>query len=73
MSATLQEEAAGKLLVIRLSGKLTTEDYQHFVPEVDRLIREHGKIRMLVHMHDFPEEKADEAFDWVRQGVLQPV
>jgi hypothetical protein len=49
----LQGEAGGKVLVVRLSGKLTKEDYQRFVPEVERLVRQHGKIRMLVQMHDF--------------------
>jgi hypothetical protein len=53
MPVTLQEEAGGKVLVARLGGKLTKEDYEHFLPEVERLIRQHGKIRMLVQMHDF--------------------
>ncbi len=53
MSVNLQEQAGGKILVLKLSGKLAKEDYQHFVPEIERLIGQHGKIRMLVHMHDF--------------------
>ena len=53
MSISLREEADGKVLVIRLGGKLTKADYEHFVPEVERLIRRHGKVRMLVQMHDF--------------------
>jgi hypothetical protein len=53
MSVTLHEAAGGKILVVNLSGKLTKEDYEHFVPEVERLIRQHGKIRMLVQMQDF--------------------
>ncbi|MGN6545415.1 MAG: STAS/SEC14 domain-containing protein [Aureliella sp.] len=53
MSASLQELAGGHVLVINLTGKLTKEDYEHFMPEVERLIKEHGKLRMLVRMHDF--------------------
>jgi hypothetical protein len=53
MSVDLHEEAAGKVLVINLSGKLTRADYKQFLPDVERLIREHGKLRMLVRMHDF--------------------
>jgi len=49
----LHEEADGKILVVNLSGKLTAEDYKRFVPEVVRLINEHGKIRILCPMHDF--------------------
>ena len=53
MAVELHEEAAGKVLEVRLSGKLTKEDYQRLTPEVERLIGQHGKIRMLVRMHDF--------------------
>ena len=53
MSVDLREEAGGKILVIELSGKLTKDDYEHFIPHVARLKKEHGKIRMLVQMHDF--------------------
>ena len=47
------EEANGKLLIVKMSGKLTKEDYEHFLPEVERLIEQHGKIRVLCHMDDF--------------------
>jgi len=50
---TLKETNGGKLLEAGLTGKLTEEDYQKFVPLVERLVKEHGKIRMLVEMHDF--------------------
>jgi len=53
MSVELQEEAGGKILMVKLSGKLTKQDYEHFVPEVGRLIAQHGKIRILVQMHAF--------------------
>jgi hypothetical protein len=54
MSAvTLKETNDGKLLEVGLTGKLAGEDYQLFVPVMERLVREHGKIRMLVDMHDF--------------------
>jgi|SRR5579875_1588291 hypothetical protein len=53
MSVELREEAGGKCLLVQLSGKLTKEDYQRFVPEVERLIQREGKLRMLVRMHDF--------------------
>jgi hypothetical protein len=53
MAVDLQEDAGGKILVIKLTGKLTKEDYEHFVPKVEGLIKEHGKLRILVQMHDF--------------------
>jgi hypothetical protein len=53
MSVELHEQAGGKILEVALTGKLTKEDYRHFVPEVERLIKKHGKLRMFVKMHDF--------------------
>lgn len=53
MSVELHEELENKLLVVRLSGKLTKQDYEYFTPEVERLIQQFGSIRMLVEMHDF--------------------
>ena len=53
MAVETREEMGGKVLVVRASGKLTREDYEYFVPEVERLIGQHGKIRVLIQMHDF--------------------
>lgn len=53
MAVELHEENEGKILQISVTGKLSKEDYQHFVPEVERLIAQHGKIRMIFEMHDF--------------------
>ncbi len=53
MSLELKEETDGRTLVVNLSGKLLKRDYGHFVPEVERLIQQHGKIRILMDMRDF--------------------
>jgi hypothetical protein len=53
MPVKLREEEAGRILVLELSGKLDKKDYAHFMPEVDGAIKKHGKIRLLVEMHDF--------------------
>ena len=53
MPVEIREESQGKVFVIELTGKLTRQDYEHFVPETERRIKEHGKLRMLVRMHDF--------------------
>ena len=49
----VDEIAHGKLLEIDLHGKLTRQDCEKFVPETERLIRQQGKIAILVTMHDF--------------------
>ena len=53
MPIQLNEEDGGKLLNVHVSGKLTSADYEHFVPEFERLVGEHGKLRVLFDMTDF--------------------
>jgi hypothetical protein len=52
-AVSLKEINNGKVLEIHLTGKLAREDYLQFVPAVERLVKEHGKIRLLVSMHEF--------------------
>jgi hypothetical protein len=47
------ETSAPNIIAVRASGKLSTADYDAFVPEVERLIKQHGKVRILFEMHDF--------------------
>ena len=49
----LHEEVDGKILVAKISGELSKEDLQLFLPAAERLIKSHGKIRVLCQMHDF--------------------
>ena len=53
MAIKIEETNEGKALEIFLTGKLVREDYENFVPAVDRLVKQHGKVRMLMVMHDF--------------------
>ena len=40
-------------LEMKVSGKLHKADYEHFIPEIEDLIKEHGKLRILLCMRDF--------------------
>ena len=53
MPIQLNEEDGGKILVVHVSGELAKADYEHFVPEFERLVRQHGKLRLLLDMTDF--------------------
>ena len=44
---------SGKVFGMRISGKLLHQDYQQFVPALEKLIEEHGCIRCLIEMTDF--------------------
>jgi|SRR5579883_169032 len=53
MSVELHTEPGTNIVEVTLSGKLAREDYETFVPEVERMIKEHGKVRMLCRLQDF--------------------
>ena len=52
-TAHVDEFAYGRILEVDLHGKLTREDFERIVPDTEKLISQHGKIRILVTMHDF--------------------
>lgn len=53
MPIQFNEENGGKVLVIQIIGKVVKADYQHFVPAFERLVLQHGKLRVLFDMTDF--------------------
>ena len=53
MPIQLKEENNGKLLAIFVGGNLVKADYEGFVPEFERLVRMHGKLRVLLNMTGF--------------------
>ena len=53
MSVEVTEGQDGRVLEVKLSGRLQHEDYEQFVPQVEQQIREHGKVRILAQLHDF--------------------
>ena len=63
------ELASGRLLILRVTGKLTKEDYECFVPTFDRLIETHGSIHLLVDMHDFHGWETSALWEDLKLGV----
>jgi hypothetical protein len=53
MAIQLNEKNVTNVLAVRVSGKLAKEDYDSLVPEFERLLKEHGKLRILLEMVDF--------------------
>ena len=53
MPIQLNQEDGGKILVVHVSGELTKAEYVKLVPEFDRLVRQHGKLRLLFDMTGF--------------------
>jgi hypothetical protein len=53
MSVCMKELKGGRLLEVHASGKLSRNDYRSLAPQVERMIHDHGKIRVLFQMSDF--------------------
>lgn len=49
----VHEDITSEVVEIHVSGKLTKEDYEQFVPEIESLIQRYGCIRLLFEMRDF--------------------
>ena len=52
MAVQLVEVAGSRTLEVHVTGKLSKEDYEHFVPRTEELMKD-GKIRILFSMQDF--------------------
>jgi hypothetical protein len=53
MPVQLIEIDGGRILEVRITGKLEHDDYRQFVPQFESLLKTHEKISVLVEMTDF--------------------
>lgn len=53
MSYQIIEKMDGKIIEVEVSGTLSKEAYESFVPVTEAAIKKYGKIRVLFKMHDF--------------------
>lgn len=65
-SVVLTTPAQSSIVALRISGKLTKEDYEQFLPLLEQRIREHGKIRLLVELGDFEGWTASAAWEDIK-------
>lgn len=66
MPIQIEEENDGRSVAVRVTGKLVEADYKRLVPEVDRLIRRYGKLRLLFDLTDFHGWEAGALWDEVK-------
>ena len=69
MPILLSEELDGRILIVHVSGKLAKADYEHFVPEFERLVRQHGKLRVLFDMTGLHGWEAGAAWEDFKFGL----
>lgn len=53
MPIQLTEENGGKTVIIHVTGRLVRADYERLVPEFNRLVQTHGKLRVMFDMTEF--------------------
>ncbi|HFE37185.1 MAG TPA: STAS/SEC14 domain-containing protein [Gammaproteobacteria bacterium] len=65
----VEDRSWDNILTMRLSGKLTKEDYEQFVPEIERMINAHEKVRILIELIDFHGWTTAAAWEDTKFGV----
>jgi hypothetical protein len=69
MPIQLSEERGGKLLAVHVTGTLVKADYTRLVPEFERLLRQHGRLRLLFDMTGLHGWDAAAAWEDFKFGV----
>lgn len=69
MGIRLNAENGSNILVVHVSDKLIKEDYARLMPEFERPVREHGKLRLLFDTTDFHGWDAAAAWEDLKLGL----
>lgn len=69
MSVQWKEERESNVVEVTASGQLTKEDYEQFVPIIERRISEQEKVRLLFRMRDFHGWKVTALWEDLRFDV----
>lgn len=52
MPLEITETAGGRVLEVRVTGRLTRKEYERYLPTLEQQIKERGKLRLLVIKHE---------------------
>ena len=69
MTDTVDIDVSGNFVEVKVTGKLTKESYEKFVPVVEGQLKEHGVVRMLFSMHDFHGWTAGALWEDIKFGA----
>ena len=58
-----------KFIHLKITGKLETEDYEFFVPEIEQQIEQFGKVNMMLELSDFHGWTAGAAWEDTKFGI----
>ena len=68
MPIQIEDVPGEKVVEVRVSGKLTVDEYKSFVPEFDRCVASKGKIRLLFDMSQLHGWEAGAAWEDLKLG-----
>ncbi|HST31739.1 MAG TPA: STAS/SEC14 domain-containing protein [Chthoniobacterales bacterium] len=68
MPIQFEDDSSGKVVVVRVSGRLTLDEYKQFVPEFDRSVERKGKIRLLFEISQLHSWEAGAAWEDIKLG-----
>jgi hypothetical protein len=68
MTLNPRADICGRLLCLRVTGQLTSDQYQAILSVVDRHIQQHSKISVVFEMRDFSGLKDDATWNDVDIG-----
>ncbi len=69
MPIQIKDENDGKIMVIHVTGKVVKADYGPFVPEFERLLAAHGKLRVLFDLTGFHGWDAGAAWEDIKFDI----
>ena len=69
MPINLTEEDNGRILDVKVSGKLAHEDFKLFIQRFDQLVGQHGRIRILCDLVSFDGWEASAMWDEIKWDV----
>ena len=78
MPVQLAEPRQDNVVVVKVNGQLDGKDYDTFVPAIEAMLQKHGRIRILLQMHDFHGWNAsalweDIKFDWKHYSDIERI
>ncbi|MFC1766787.1 STAS/SEC14 domain-containing protein [Planctomycetota bacterium] len=69
MAVKLHNELNDHVATFHATGKLTKQDYHHFTRIVDRLIKEHGFIRIIFEIKNFQGWMPEAIWDNIKINI----
>jgi len=68
-SIDTQENDENQILSVMVRGKLKKQDYDMLMPEMEKVIDQYGKMRLLIELRDFHGWSASAAWKDTKLGV----